>query len=88
MFKKLGDLQGFSAISKPEEYGGLGLDYTYTVLMAETLGRIEGGRRADGDRGADGHVHPGAGQVRECEELKKEFLEPRRSRVIWSAASA
>ena len=37
LFKKLGD-QGFLGVSKPEAYGGMGLDYSYTVLMAETLG--------------------------------------------------
>jgi citronellyl-CoA dehydrogenase len=42
VFKKLGDL-GFLGVNKPEEYGGLGLDYTYSVLMAQTLGRIKGG---------------------------------------------
>ncbi len=42
VFKKLGDL-GFLGVTKPEEYGGLGLDYTYSVLMAQTLGRIKGG---------------------------------------------
>jgi citronellyl-CoA dehydrogenase len=42
VFKKLGNL-GYLGITKPEEYGGLGLDYTYSVLMALTLGRIRGG---------------------------------------------
>ena len=39
VFKKLGD-QGFLGINKPEEYGGMGLDYSYAVVMAETLGRF------------------------------------------------
>lgn len=34
--KKLGDL-GLLGISKPEEYGGLGLDYSYSVVWAEAL---------------------------------------------------
>lgn len=42
LFKKLGD-QGFLGVTKPPEYGGLGLDYSYAVLMAETLGRVNGG---------------------------------------------
>jgi citronellyl-CoA dehydrogenase len=42
LFKKLGD-QGFLGVTKPPEYGGLGLDYSYSVVQAETLGRINGG---------------------------------------------
>jgi len=39
LFRKMGEL-GFLGISKPAEYGGLGLDYSYSVAMAETLGHI------------------------------------------------
>ncbi|KAK4304137.1 hypothetical protein Pmani_023910 [Petrolisthes manimaculis] len=42
VFKKLGSA-GFLGISKPEEYGGLGLDYGYTVAFAEALGSIHCG---------------------------------------------
>jgi citronellyl-CoA dehydrogenase len=42
LFKKLGD-HGFLGVTKPPEYGGLGLDYSYSVVMAETMGRIHGG---------------------------------------------
>lgn len=42
LFKKLGDL-GLLGLSKPEEYGGSGLDYSYSVLMAETLGEVNCG---------------------------------------------
>ena len=31
IFKKLGDL-GLLGISKPEEYGGMGLDYSYNIV--------------------------------------------------------
>jgi citronellyl-CoA dehydrogenase len=31
---------GFLGINKPEKYGGLGLDYTYALAFAETLGEI------------------------------------------------
>ena len=37
VFKKLGDL-GLLGIKYPEEYGGLGLDFTYSLVMAEALG--------------------------------------------------
>ena len=42
VFKKLGSL-GLLGLTKPEEYGGSGLDYSYAVVMAETLGRIRCG---------------------------------------------
>jgi citronellyl-CoA dehydrogenase len=37
LFKKLGDL-GLLGITKPEEYGGMGLDYSYQAVMDEALG--------------------------------------------------
>jgi len=37
MFKKLGDL-GLLGISKPEEFGGMGLDYSYSIVAAEEFG--------------------------------------------------
>lgn len=37
VFKKLGDA-GFLGVTKPVEYGGLGLDYSYSVAVAEELG--------------------------------------------------
>ena len=42
LFKKLGDL-GMLGISKPEKYGGLGLDYSYSIVFAEEMGRIQTG---------------------------------------------
>lgn len=42
IFKKLGDL-GLLGITKPEAYGGLGLDYSYQAVMNETLGYINCG---------------------------------------------
>jgi citronellyl-CoA dehydrogenase len=39
VFKKLGDL-GVLGLTKPAEFGGLALDYSYSVMMAETLGHI------------------------------------------------
>jgi citronellyl-CoA dehydrogenase len=37
VFKKLGDL-GLLGVKYEEEYGGLGLDFTYSIVMAEALG--------------------------------------------------
>jgi citronellyl-CoA dehydrogenase len=42
VFKKLGDL-GFLGLTKPVEYGGQGLDYSYALMMAEELGNIRSG---------------------------------------------
>jgi citronellyl-CoA dehydrogenase len=42
VFKKLGQL-GYLGLTKPEAYGGAGLDYSYAVAMAETLGHIQCG---------------------------------------------
>jgi len=74
VFKKLGDA-GYLGISRPEEYGGMGLDYSYSVVAAETLGHI----RCGGVPMAIG-VHTDmctpALERYGSEELKQEFLVP------------
>jgi len=42
LFRKMGKL-GFLGITKPVEYGGLGLDYSYAVAAGEALGNINCG---------------------------------------------
>lgn len=42
VFKKMGDL-GLLGITKPTQYGGLGLDYSYQIAFSEELGRINSG---------------------------------------------
>jgi len=42
VFKKLGNL-GLLGLTKPEAYGGAGLDYSFSLAMAETLGHIHCG---------------------------------------------
>ena len=39
VFKKLGDL-GLLGLTKPTDYGGMALDYSYSIAMAETLGHV------------------------------------------------
>jgi citronellyl-CoA dehydrogenase len=39
LFKKMGDL-GLLGITKPTEYGGLGLDFSYEIVFSEELGVI------------------------------------------------
>jgi citronellyl-CoA dehydrogenase len=42
LFKKLGDL-GLLGVKYPEQYGGLGLDFSYSMVMAEALGAADCG---------------------------------------------
>jgi citronellyl-CoA dehydrogenase len=42
LFKKLGQL-GLLGVKYPEEYGGLGLDFSYAMVVAEELGRCHAG---------------------------------------------
>ncbi len=42
VFRKLGEL-GLLGLTKPEAYGGAGLDYSYSVVMAEALGHCRCG---------------------------------------------
>ena len=40
--RKMGEA-GFLGLTKPVEYGGQGLDYSYSVMMAEEMGTVECG---------------------------------------------
>ena len=42
LFKKLGDL-GLLGLKYPTEYGGMDLDFSYSMVMAEALGECNGG---------------------------------------------
>ena len=42
VFKKLGDA-GLMGVTKPVEYGGLGLDFSYSVAFNEALGHVDCG---------------------------------------------
>lgn len=42
VFKRMGDL-GLLGVSKPEAFGGLGLDYSYNLAVAEELGHCDCG---------------------------------------------
>jgi len=44
VFKKVGSA-GFFGVNKPTKYGGLGLDYSFSVAMAEELGESIKSRR-------------------------------------------
>ena len=42
VFKKLGDL-GLLGLKYPTEYGGMDLDFSYSMVMAEALGECKAG---------------------------------------------
>ena len=42
LFKKMGKM-GFLGLCKPEKWGGSGLDYSYSMVMAEELGHVNCG---------------------------------------------
>ena len=74
VFKKLGQL-GFLGLTKPVEYGGGALDWSYAMVMAETLGHV----RCGGVPMAIG-VHtdmatPALARFG-SDEVKREFLAP------------
>ncbi|MCX4242184.1 acyl-CoA dehydrogenase family protein [Paraliomyxa miuraensis] len=74
LFKKLGD-GGFLGVCKPEEYGGLGLDYSYSVVMAETLGRVHTGGVAMAVGVQTDMCTPALAKFG-SKELKEEYLAP------------
>lgn len=74
VFKKLGK-EGFLGLTKPTEYGGAGLDYSYAVAMAEELGHIPCGGVGLAIGVQTDMCTPALARFG-SEELKKEFLEP------------
>ena len=74
VIKKMGSL-GLLGISKPEAYGGLGLDYSYEVVFAQALGNcicgsVPMGIGVQTDMGTPALARFGS------EELKQEYLKP------------
>jgi citronellyl-CoA dehydrogenase len=74
LFKKLGD-HGFLGVCKPEEYGGLGLDYSYAVVMAETMGLCNAGGVPMAVGVQTDMCTPALAKFG-SDELKREFLAP------------
>jgi len=74
IFKKLG-AHGFLGVNKPEKYGGLGLDWSYSIAVAEELGHINCGAvpmaiGVQTDMATPALTNFGS------EELKQQFLVP------------
>jgi citronellyl-CoA dehydrogenase len=74
LFKKMGDL-GFLGLTYPEEYGGLALDFSYTLVFCEELARAD---CAAVPMGITVHTDMCTPALAEhgSHELKKQFLEP------------
>ncbi|MDZ4124946.1 MAG: acyl-CoA dehydrogenase family protein [Hydrogenophaga sp.] len=74
VFKGLGEL-GLLGLTKPEAYGGAGLDYSYGMAMAETLGHIHCGGVPMAIGVQTDMATPALARFG-SEELKREFLAP------------
>ena len=74
LFKKMGNL-GLLGISRPEEFGGMGLDYSYQVVFAEELGRIRTGGLGMAI-GVQTDMATPALAKHGSDELRREFLIP------------
>ncbi|WP_308911521.1 acyl-CoA dehydrogenase family protein [Pseudokordiimonas caeni] len=74
LFKKMGNL-GLLGISKPEEYGGLGLDYSYEMVLAEELGGIRCGGVPMGISVQTNMATPALARFG-SDDLRAEFLAP------------
>jgi citronellyl-CoA dehydrogenase len=74
IFKGLGDL-GLLGLTKPTEYGGMGLDYTYAFAMAEALGHTHCGGVPMSIGVQTDMATPALARFG-SDELKREFLAP------------
>ena len=74
VFKKMGNL-GLLGVTKPEAYGGMGLDYSYGMALAETLGHIDCGG-VPMAIGVQTDMCTPALAKHGSDELRREFLAP------------
>lgn len=74
VFKKMGNL-GLLGVTKPVEFGGMGLDYSYSVAMAEALGYCHGGGVPMAIGVQTDMATPALARFG-SDEIKKEFLAP------------
>jgi citronellyl-CoA dehydrogenase len=74
LFKKAGQA-GFLGITKPVEFGGAGLDYSYNAVWAEELGHIHAGGVAS-SLGVQTDMATPALARHGSDELRREFLAP------------
>ena len=74
LFKKLGQL-GLLGLTKPQDFGGAGLDYSYGLAMAEALGHIDCGGIPMAIGVQTDMCTPALARFG-SDELKREFLAP------------
>jgi citronellyl-CoA dehydrogenase len=74
VFKRLGQL-GLLGLCKPEEYGGAGLDYSYSMAMSEALGHCHCGGVPMAIGVQTDMATPALARFG-SDELKREFLAP------------
>ncbi len=74
VFKKLGNL-GLLGLKYPEEYGGAGLDFSYSMVMAEALGQCNCGGVPMAIGVHTDMATPALARFG-SDELRKEFLVP------------
>lgn len=74
LFKKMGDL-GLLGINKQEQYGGLGLDYSYQAVFAEEIGGAHHGSTPMAI-GVQTMMATPALAIHGSDQLKAEFLAP------------
>lgn len=74
VFKKMGDL-GFLGISKPADYGGLGLDWSYNLMYAEAMGEATCGGIPMASGVQTDMATPALAEYG-SDELRREFLAP------------
>ncbi len=74
LFRKMGRL-GFLGVTKPVEYGGAGLDYSYSVAIAEALGHAHCGGVPMAIGVQTDMATPALARFG-SDELKREFLAP------------
>ena len=74
VFKRLGAL-GLLGLTKPTEYGGMGLDYSYSMVMAEALGDMACGGVPMGIGVQTDMATPALARYG-SDALKREFLAP------------
>ena len=74
LFKKMGNM-GFLGVNKPAEFGGLGLDYSYAMVMCEELGNINCGSVPMAIGVQTDMATPALAKFG-SDEVRKEFLAP------------
>ena len=74
LFKKMGSL-GLLGISRPEKFGGMGLDYSYETVFSEELGLINSGGVAMAI-GVQTNMATPSLATHGSDELRRDFLMP------------